>query len=484
MYTIYCDNNLLHSDFIAKFKVLEPKLELEINKAGKLTFTIYPNHVHYSKIQKMKSIITVYNDDLLVFRGRVLESEQLWMNQKHITCEGELAFLNDSIVAPYNFSGSNMITVSDLLSYFINSHNNQVDSDKQFKVGVVSVSSGTTSGLITRSNSDYSNTWKAITDKLIDYLGGYLVVRHEEDGNYIDYLGSIDTISSQPVEFGSNLLDISQTVSADDMLTGIIPLGAKDDSGTRITIESVNDGKNYLVNEQQAELYGRIFQTVIWDDVTKVNNLYKKAVEYVKTIGTLNVSIEVKAVDIASINRTVESFRLGEKVKVVSSEHGINDTLRVEKLSLNLVKPESNTLTLNSSKKTLTDQNNSTSSTVQNIGTEVSEIVATSSVVLWSGYYVMKETDRCMLTRSIRNLLHGIVLIFKKDNMYISQFISKDKIGVTYRFMLTADNIVGYKTLTINESTIAGTAENNFSGYSNGVVYNNHLFVLSSVIGI
>ena len=139
---------------------------------------------------------------------------------------------------------------------------------------------------------------------------------------------------------------------------------------------------------------------------------------------------------------------------------------------------------MNSSKKTLTDQNNSTSSTVQNIGTEVSEIVATSSVVLWSGYYVMKETDRCMLTRSIRNLLHGIVLIFKKDNMYISQFISKDKIGVTYRFMLTADNIVGYKTLTINESTIVGTAENNFSGYSNGVVYNNHLFVLSSVIGI
>lgn len=106
---------------------------------------------------------------------------------------------------------------------------------------------------------------------------GYLIVRHEADGNYIDYLADISDIASQTVEFGKNLLDITQKVSGDEMVTGIIPLGFQnEETKERLTIASVNDEKDYLVNTEQAEKFGYIFKTVVWDDVTIAENLKAK----------------------------------------------------------------------------------------------------------------------------------------------------------------------------------------------------------------
>lgn len=486
MYSIFCDSYLLHSDTTDNYKVVNPKLELELNKAGKLTFTIYPNHPYYSVLKKMISVITVYQNNEIIFRGRILESEQLWLNQRNITCEGELAFLNDSILKPYDYSTSEtMISVSDFFKWVILSHNAQVDEYKQFKIGKITVPDDK----ISRSNEDYSTVWNTINDKLISYLGGYLIIRHESDGNYIDYLDDLENLSSQIIQFGSNLLDINQTISGDEIVTGIIPLGAKDDDGNRITIESVNDGKNYLLNETQAGLFGKIFQTVVWDDITIVSNLYKKAIEYVSNIGALNLSIEVNAVDIAPLNSGIESFRLGTKVKVQSFHHGIDEIFRIEKLSLELSKPESNKLTLNSSRKTLTEQNSTNTTTIQTINETISSIAGTvektskeSSVIIWTGSSDL--TASINLNRSISSLLHGIVLIFKHDTEYISCFVSKESVGTVQSFMLSDGDIIGYKIVTVGNYVLTGSSTNKYSGNKNGITYNNHLFVLSSVIGI
>lgn len=376
MYKVYSDNYLLYADNLDKFTIISPKLELELNKAGKFTFEIYPNHPYFGIIKKMKSIIRVEQDNEIIFRGRVLDSEQGWYNQLKITCEGELAFLNDSIIRPYDYqSAGTQISIQALFTKFIDSHNSQVDEEKRFTIGRITVEDGDTSNdlnLISRANSDYSTTWEAVTKKLIESLGGYLIVKHEDGQNIIEYLKEIDILSSQSVEFGKNLLDITQTVSGDEMVTGIIPLGVQnEETKKRLTIESVNDGKDYLINTEQAKKFGLIFQTIIWDDVTIAENLKSKAEAYLSSIGVLTNTITINAVDISPLDPTLRSFKIGTKVRVKSSHHKVEETFTIEKLSIELMKPESNKLTLGSSFKSFTEQTSSTSSAIQTIGQKV-----------------------------------------------------------------------------------------------------------------
>ena len=50
--------------------------------------------------------------------------------------------------------------------------------------------------------------------------------------------------------------------------------------------------------------------------------------------------------------------------------------------------------------------------------------------------------------------------------------------------MLSDGDIIGYKIVTVGNYVLTGSSTNKYSGNKNGITYNNHLFVLSSVIGI
>lgn len=94
MYSVYCDEYLLYSpSVIDDYRIRNTMLSEELNKIGSFVFTIYPNHKNYDKIKKLKSIITVYEDGKTIFRGRVLEDQIGFYNDRKITCESDLSFL-------------------------------------------------------------------------------------------------------------------------------------------------------------------------------------------------------------------------------------------------------------------------------------------------------------------------------------------------------------------------------------------------------
>ena len=378
MYKVYCDEYLIHDTRISNLNVINPNLSLELNKTGTFTFTIYPSHPYFDKLKKLKSIIKVYQDDYLLFKGRILNDTQGWHNEKQVTCEGELAFLLDSIQRPYDFmSGELHTTVKDLFTFFINNHNSQVEPEHQFIVGNITVTDP--NDYIVRSDSNYTNTWDSINNKLIDSLGGYLWVRHEDDGNYIDYLADFDTISSQTIEFGKNLIDLSKTTKGEDITTGIIPLGAKVGEGEdaeRLTIKSVNDGKDYIYNQEAVDAYGYIFKTVTWDDVTEASNLLRKGQEYLASAINLLVSIELSAVDLSAIETNISAFHLGTYINVVTKPHDLNALFLVTKLSINLTTPTNNKLTLGTSYSSFTEK---TSTSNKDINIVVQEVQSSTS---------------------------------------------------------------------------------------------------------
>lgn len=377
MYQVYSDNNLIYDPRIDTLKIINPTLNLELNKTGSFEFEIYPSNPNYNTLEKLKSIITVYNNGELVFRGRILNDEEGFYNQKQVSCEGELAFLLDSIQRPYALQG----TPSELFTKFINDHNAQVDDSKKFKVGNITVTDP--NDYINRSSTMYLNTWDSINEKLIDTLGGYLNVRHESDGIYIDYLADFEVLSSQKIEFGKNLLDLNKITKGEDIATAIIPLGERnEETGEYVTIKSVNDNVDYVYNQEAVNKYGWIFKTVEWEDVTVPSNLLRKANEYLANSINLIVSIELDAFDLATINADINSFKIGTYIKVSTNPHSIDTNLLVRKLSISLDSARSNKLTLGATYTTFSEQVSSSSKQQSNVISSVSSDLGSANVAI------------------------------------------------------------------------------------------------------
>lgn len=351
MYQVYCNSSLLYNDQLEGYKIFSPKVELELNQIGSFDFTIYNNHPNFNQLNRLKSIIRVFQDDFLLFRGRILNDEQGFHNEKNVSCEGELGFLIDSIQRPYDFTG----TPAELFTQFIENHNAQVGEEHQFKVGNITVTDP--NDYISRADSEYLNTWESIQKKLIETLGGYIWVRHESDGVYIDYLAELNFLAPQTIEFGKNLLDLKRQTKGEDIATAIIPLGAKEEgSEGRLTIASVNNGVDYVYNQEAVDRYGWIFKVQTWDDVTLPENLLTKGNAFLQEQMQMLYSIELNAADMATVDKTISSFRLGSKVRVTTNPHSINQLFLVSKLSISLLQPASNKLTLGSTVQTFTER--------------------------------------------------------------------------------------------------------------------------------
>lgn len=341
MYRVYCDGLLLYHSKLENLKIFNPSLELELNKTGSFNFKIYSDHPYYNMIKKLKSVITVYQDDYLLFRGRVLDDEIGWHNEKQVVCEGDKAFLIDSIQRPYDFTGS----ITDFLSMLITNHNAQVEQEKRFTLGKVTVTDA--NDTIVRSDIEYVNTWEVITQKLVNVLGGYIIVRHEDGINYLDYLKEITLLAPQTIQFGKNLLDLKRVRKGESIASAVIPLGAKlENSDARLTIASVNNGLDYVVDEEAKAQYGFIVKTVIFDDVTIASNLLTKGKAHLAELVKLLESIELSAADLATVDKSITSFHLGTQVRVISVPHGLNQLFIVSKLSINLLNPAANKLVL------------------------------------------------------------------------------------------------------------------------------------------
>ena len=356
MYQVICDNNLLFDHGVDDLKIINPRLTLEVNKVGRFDFTIYPTHPLYGLIQKLKSVIEVYQDGVLLFRGRALNDTMRFDKSKDIICEGDIAFFNDTIMRSYNFTGS----ISDFLQSIITSHNAQAESNKQFTLGNVTVTDP--NNLIVRSSITHDKSWSVINDKLISSSGGYIVLRRQSNTNYIDYLIDSPYQSLQSIELGKNLLDVIKETRSDDIITALIPLGARlvDESGNetdeRLTIASVNGGLDYVHDAAAVTQYGWIFGTKTWDDVTDPNNLLTRANQDLAININLGTSIELKAIDLSMVNQIIDEIRLFDYVQVTSDHHDIDTMALITKLNIDLLQPNNNTVTLGLSYASFTEK--------------------------------------------------------------------------------------------------------------------------------
>lgn len=349
MFSAYADDKLFYSPRLLNegYAITEPQATLELNKAGSFTFNLPSINPMYSSLKKLKTIITIREDDEVLWKGRVLNDAKDFYNAKAVTCEGELAFLNDIQYEPHDYSKKG-IKMGEYFKKLIEHYASECSEERMIKLG--NVRGAFTDVLIYPKTTDYTNVWNLISGNLIGASTGkvgknevdlsdydrYLYIRREKGVSYIDFVEDIGKASSQIIEFGKNLLDLSEYVDASNVYTQIIPLGKADSKGKRIDIKLVNGGKNYLQSDSAIALFGKIQKSVIWEDVTNRNTLKANGQRMLNKAVEMAIKITIRAFDLHRINVNTDKIDFGDKVHVVSLPHEISSDFLCSKIAYTL----------------------------------------------------------------------------------------------------------------------------------------------------
>ena len=442
MYRILCDSYVFYDPRLPDLFVFEPDLTQKKNEPGELSFTIPKEHPHYDVLEKLKSRIKVYRDDTLIWIGRAVEDERdLYENRKVVT-EGVLAFLLDSVMRPFTTDG----TVAEVWTYLLTQHNAQVNPNQGLIIGTCDIA-----GSVSITTKDYLSAWQVLKSSLLDPFGGYLIVRYDENENPIlDYLSDVLDTSTQRIEFGENLIDLVLSKSASETYTACIPLGAAlrdinpdSESDARLTIVSVNEGQDYLIDRALATEYGVIFAPsglTTWDEITDPTILVNRGRDWLNGTGArFKQTIKLSAVDLHNADANVESFHFLDKVVVSCGTLCPEETYVLSELTIPLNNPASTGIVLGDSRPSLIGEEIRNNTSVKN---RIETIEAD-----YTTHGEIKEIVQEQITQntSILQSAQQIILTALED------------------YVRTQDFVALQNTIQTSFSIMAGTIEANFT---------------------
>ena len=373
MYQITYDHYILYDPRFAtaedKLTITEPDVYLAVGKAGEMSFVLQPDHPYLDRLQRMQGVVSLLDDGVPVYRGRITKDNATYYGSRKITTEGLMACLNDSVIPPFSFPGDveedeeyqTAAASGNVVEYFFRwvlaRHNAQVSEAQQIKPGVCTVTDS--NNYIARSSTEYLPTMEVLTTRLPkSALGGHLLIRYEADGNYLDYYADLPLTNTQKVEYAANLLDIVSERDGTEIYTSILPVGKDgltiaDIADGDLTDDLVKDGLT-VYSRSGVAAYGRINRYVRWDDVTVVANLLAKAKASVSSAGlATQESITVQAVDLGWQD-SVQHFRVGRMTLLVSTPHGYNAAYALMELQPDILSPGNTRITLGATRQTYT----------------------------------------------------------------------------------------------------------------------------------
>lgn len=277
------------------------------------------------------------------------------VSQGSKTYDAEQTIVTPSIttsIETYNFDGTIKVTKKDTES--------KTYSIKTEKDGTVNVyvngekSADYTPQLVEElhdfgDGKNYGKTWDILQSELVDAYGGYLVPRHEtipyplfpglnKRARYLDYVQDATERNVQGITFGTNLLDLTSYVKAEDIVTRVIAIGKKK-SGWFLW-ETINTLTATANDTTAQKLYGLITRYLVLDGTASTQQSLQDAAD--TELGKhlrLADGITVKAVDLKDAGVDVDRITFGKLTHIISAPHGVDVWLNCNKLVEPLDKP-------------------------------------------------------------------------------------------------------------------------------------------------
>lgn len=384
MYTIQNGDEFIHNPrFAIDGRVsISPVLSRGVNRQGSLQFSLAVTNPMYDTIRPRLSYVSVRDDSGEIWRGRVISIDRGWNNVKSVYCEGELAYFRDSVRRPF----VRKCTRKSLFEYLISQHNSQVDEARRFVYDATNTTIDDTT-VRTFSTDEPYTIWELLEKFIFD--SGYVVTSKSAGVVNVkcisDFPDTADT--GQKIEFGKNLLDLSESTDASNVITYLIPyggyleegqIGYQPDppssgtwNGNRLTIQSVNGGSDVISNPTGEAIWGKIVGTAVFDSITvngttqadlesAANTLLSRAIGNLAARIGKAVTIRVSAIDLSSVDATLPKLGCGIYVWVYSKLHDIKIKLLCKEETIYFTQPDKTKYTFGAGFKTLTDLNGAT----------------------------------------------------------------------------------------------------------------------------
>ena len=371
-----------------------------INTIDSFTFTIFPNNDGYNLIYPLKTLVEVknLNTNNVEFEGRVLLQTPKMDNNgiiyKTVVCESYLGYLNDSVQSYETISG---VSAEELFKKIINNHNSQVENSKKFIIGEIKI--GTSSSDNEDRYLNYEKTFDSINKNLIERFGGELRVRKAGDNIYIDYIKEIGEKKNTVIALANNLIAIEQEKDPSEIITRLIPVGAKlENSDERLTITNINGGINYVEDEEAIKEFGVIVDTVNFDDITEAIDLLNKAKSYLKENNKIKKKYKIDALDLSTIDLNFDSFEVGNKYRVINPLMNIDEELRIIEKTLDINSPQNSSLTFGDKFEDIKDYQLGITKATKDLNTLRYNVTAATENVLTINRDLQKTVDSLMAT--------------------------------------------------------------------------------------
>lgn len=343
-------------------KVNSGDLELSLEGLGISTFefSINVNNPLYRKTEPIVNLVTVADRNGQLFKGRVAKISNTMNSQGHfiekILCEDQKAFLYDST---QQYMKAKIMSIRDFLGKLLSEHNGQVEAYKRIYLGTVTV---TDSEAVYRG-SDYGKTADIIKNQLLDRYGGYLVLREKKGQLYLDYLATFGTTSTTPLQIARNLKSASREIDISELATRIVPVGkdlevsgettsATSQFRPKTTIESVNNGKNFLEDSTLVKKFGVIQTIVDFPNIEDKNMLKRRGLEFLNNQRLMLITWTAEVIELGLLDKRYEIITLGNSYPVSNPYLYEKETLQVIEKKIDILNPQKIRLTIGSGKKT------------------------------------------------------------------------------------------------------------------------------------
>lgn len=476
MYTIKVDGQEFYSPALSRdYLVLSPSIKAGTDGSSSFSFVVPPLHPLKEMIRQIASIITVEDDGEEIFRGRAVDYSRDFYNQVTYYCEGQEAFLHDSL-----FNTKDILEkAADYFRALVESHNGQVDETRRFTIGIVDAveASVNVSPSLAEESDPYINTFDAVKG-LIAAHGGYL----RAHGGVLDWVKDYAGDAEQPIRFAVNLLDISETNEGNEVFTELLPLGFYEigDDGnytTPVGIESVNGGVPYIQDADLVAKYGRIRKTFSWPYEKDPARLLAYAKERLKQ-GDSMKSLRIRAVDMHFVDGVSRPIRLGCSVSIESDPHGINRQEICTAIDLDLIAPENTVYTFDHRLQTLTDEYKKTDEDARRAsgrggggGGFRQEL---KKLLTWADDYQSDEKARYLITTGRMNEL---------GETLSSAEIRLDGLEATIELKVSKDGLISAINMSPEEIVIS-SSKINLNGYVTTSKLNAELASITNQISI
>lgn len=314
MFIVYLDDEIIHSPYPNAVKIASGKItQRQITHSFR--FEVNRGTYAWDNFRPFLSEIKVFISETgeKIFHGRAMTPIQTMdasgKARTQFIAEDRTAYLNDTAQVAYYQEGN---SIRAFMQQVITVHNAMLPNspEKHFKVGNITVEDFNEE--MEKYIDDGDNTMDVVKKKLIDQLGGYILLREETDGLYIDYLSTVGEVTQTRFILGRNIKTYSREIDPSEVKTIIMPLGAEielpDDASEeslkemgvkRVNISSVNDGSLVIEHEGLIEEFGEHVRPVVFDDVKDPTVLKQKGEDYAQSQIAAMLNYKITPLDLS-----------------------------------------------------------------------------------------------------------------------------------------------------------------------------------------